>query len=172
MPMTTSSRAVTARPTAVHLTDHDDRQEPPEPGEPGSRRLFCFADHVGAQWLRTGFQTRVPRVRFLPPMPYCCSRTAIRTMTTEYAIAFTLAAADGAGGRAVGQRPGHLIWVEGNGSSSLPSSTRRPQQALLPAERAPQSGRPVAARGGSGLPLPTHPCALRRKSARHPAQGR
>ena len=43
------------------------------------------------------------------------------------------------GERAVGQRPGHLIWDEGNGSSNLPSSTRRPQHALLPAERAPRT---------------------------------
>jgi hypothetical protein len=40
---------------------------------------------------------------------------------------------------AVGQRQGRLIWVEDDGGSSPSSWTRRPQDALLPAERAPRT---------------------------------
>jgi hypothetical protein len=67
----------------------------------------------------------------------------IEELTTGYAIAIPRAPGEystsARGERAVGQRPGHLIWDEGNGSSNLPSSTRRPQHAQLPAERAPQA---------------------------------
>ena len=63
----------------------------------------------------------------------------IAELTTGYAIAIPRVPHSTRGERAVGQRPGHLIWDEGNGSSNLPSSTRRPQHAQLPAERAPQT---------------------------------
>jgi hypothetical protein len=78
------------------------------------------------------------------------------------------------GRRAVGQRPGRLIWDEGNGGSSPSSSTRRPQQAQLPAERAPNQGTTAAIGGGSDPPPPpTHvPCAgnpkIRRRAGERP----
>ena len=53
---------------------------------------------------------------------------------------------------AVGQRLGHLIWVEDVGGSSPSSWTRRPQDACY-------------------RPSGRHRRALRRKSAPHPAQG-
>jgi hypothetical protein len=67
------------------------------------------------------------------------------------------------GERAVGQRPGHLTWVEGNGSSSLPSSTRRPQDAQLPAERAPQSCPAPEIRSPSGAGRNERPWLNRRE---------
>jgi hypothetical protein len=64
--------------------------------------------------------------------------------------------ARGARKRAVGQRPGRLIWDEGNGSSSLPSSTRRPRHAQLPAERAPLTcpAPEIRSRSGAGRRRP------------------
>lgn len=51
---------------------------------------------------------------------------------------------------AVGQWPGRLIWVEEIGGSSPPSWTRRPQDAQLPAERAPQACPVTEIRSTSG----------------------
>lgn len=133
--------------------------------------------HVGAQWLRTGFQTRVTRVRLLPPMLFSgIHGYRLEQLTTGHSSHFLpgqrrpgrpslrrrpcagedawdrrLARAERArapvpGARnapgtspAVGQWLGHLIWDEDDGGSSPSSWTRRPQDALLPAERAPRT---------------------------------
>ena len=108
------------------ISEWGDLQEPSEPGT-GSRRLFSFARNPGQFHLR--IISGIHGYRH-------------EQLTTAYSSQLP----------AVGQRPGHLIWVEEIGGSSPPSWTRRPQDALLPAERAPQA-------------------ALRRKSAVHPAQG-
>lgn len=102
--------------------------------------------------MRTGFQTRVMRVRLLPPMLFRYSRIPARTMTTGHSSQFPRGSRKPRGGPAVGQRRGHLIWVEEIGGSSPPSWTRRPQDACY---------RPSGRRKR----------ALRRKSAPPPAQG-
>jgi hypothetical protein len=56
---------------------------------------------------------------------------------------------------AVGQRRGHLIWDEVIGGSSPSSWTRRPQDAQLPAERAPRTCPVTEIRTASGAGHPT-----------------
>jgi hypothetical protein len=95
-----------------------------------TRAAFSLcSSRVGAQWLRTGFQTRVPRVRFLPPMLFPCPRTGNRRIDNWICHSQFPGPNQVREGRAVGQWQGHLIWDEGNGGSSPSSSTRRPQDA-------------------------------------------
>lgn len=93
-------------------------------------------------------------------------RAPIRTIDNWIAIALrnlapghgpdVCSACPGVRKRAVGQRPGHLIWDEEIGSSSLPSSTRRPRHAQLPAERAPLTcpAPEIRSRSGAGRRRP------------------
>jgi hypothetical protein len=111
------------------ISEWGDSQEPSEPGT-GSRRLFSFARTTGHRRCAM-VADRIPNPRHEGSIPsigaFRYSRIPARTMTTGYLSQLP----------AVGRRPGHLIWVEEIGGSSPPSWTRRPQDALLPAERAP-----------------------------------
>jgi hypothetical protein len=118
------------------------------------------------------WQTRVMRVQFLPPMLFVDAyERRFEQLTTGYAIAIDPGrrpSRSAQGGRAVGQRQGHLIWVEGNGSSSLPSSTRRPQHAQLPAERAPQTVGAGRTPESKNVPCAGNSQYIRRRALRTP----
>jgi hypothetical protein len=145
MPSITNSAVSRACVRAVRLGDPA-RETPQEPSGPGNRQggSFCLPGNGSSSvcnGLRTGLQTRVMRVRSPPPMhSFGIYECPIRTIDNYMCQP------------AVGQWPGHLIWVEGDGGSSPSSWTRRPQHACYR-----PSGRPKT-------------CPAR-ESARHPAQG-
>lgn len=89
------------------------------PAAGGSFLLPVRRAIAGVQWLRTGFQNRVPRVRFPPSVLSGIHGYRHEQLTTGYLLQKP----------AVGQWPGRLIWVEEIGGSSPPSWTRRPQHA-------------------------------------------
>lgn len=122
---------------------------------------------------------RIPNPRHEGSIPsigaFRYSRISARTIDNWTFIAFLPAPCGAGRGPVVGQRPGHLIWVEGIGGSSPSNWTRRPQDAQLPAEWAPQPGRRL--HPGEALDCrcrPTHaPCAgnpqdIRRRAGERP----
>ena len=118
----------------------------------GSRRCAMVADRIP----NPRHEGSTPSTDAFPVF------TDIGTNNDNWTFIAFLPAPCGAGrGPVVGQRPGHLIWVEGNGGSSPSNWTRRPQDAQLPAERAPKPGRRL--QPGEALDCrcrPTHaPCA-------------
>jgi hypothetical protein len=92
---------------------------PPRPGGPSLRRRACAGEDARA---RPGQPSPGPRVP---------DRTSGATGPTGPHVPGTRPA--------VGQWLGRLIWVEDDGGSSPSSWTRRPQDAQLPAERAPRT---------------------------------
>jgi hypothetical protein len=127
------------------ISEWRDLQEPSEPGDRQQAALFfcpIFRVIADVQWLRTGFQTRVARVRFPPSVLSGIHGYRHEQLTTAHLSQLP----------AVGRWPGRLRWSEEIGGSSPPSWTRRPQDACY-------------------RPSGRHKRALRRKSAVHPAQG-